>query len=666
MEIDILGKVKEKRLAYSHTLLPLFEAVVNSIHAIEEGSSTKPGIIRIELIRDNQQSLGLNETDVLPTIIDFVIRDNGIGFNDKNYESFNYAHSTYKLNRGGKGIGRFTWLRAFHRAEIESFYKDGDKTILRKFNFEPTKKGIEKYHKEEVSDPQERYTEVRLKNLKDDYRKWCNSKGEDIAIRILEHCFVYFLDKDCPRIIIKDGNEEVIVNDRFNLFTKGAVKRKSIEIRNNKFNVDLVKLFSPRIDNKIHYCANTREVFNEKISGSIPEFDRFIEDPNGEKFSIAAYVSGDYLDSKVNEERTEISFPKEQNEMFPDEITLEEIREKVIKIIADEFSTFLESLSEDRLNRVKKFVQDHPRYRHLLKYKKEDIRQISSTLSNDKLEIELFKVQQKLEYEVISEAKSIMNTIDKLSDKDEFKTVNNELYNKIIEVGNSKLSEYILHRKLVLDLLEKHLKKSDEGKYMKEDAIHKLIFPLKSYSDDIGFDDHNLWVIDERLSFHKYLASDKPLKKVKEIKSPSDSRPDLIIFNKPFAFNESEKPFSSIVLVEFKRPMRDDYNDDENPINQISKYTREILSSKGVDKDGRPLDLREGTPIYAYVICDLTTNLRQMAEDQGYIKFPDNNGYFFFNPNHGLYVEIISFDKLIKDSKQRNKVLFEKLNLPTI
>ena len=36
MEIDIKGKISERKLAYSNTLLPLYEAIVNSIQAIEE------------------------------------------------------------------------------------------------------------------------------------------------------------------------------------------------------------------------------------------------------------------------------------------------------------------------------------------------------------------------------------------------------------------------------------------------------------------------------------------------------------------------------------------------------------------------------------------------------------------------------------------------------
>ena len=61
MQIDIAGKVREKKLASKNALLPLFEAIVNSIHAIEEGSVTRPGIIEIKVERNTQPKADLNE-----------------------------------------------------------------------------------------------------------------------------------------------------------------------------------------------------------------------------------------------------------------------------------------------------------------------------------------------------------------------------------------------------------------------------------------------------------------------------------------------------------------------------------------------------------------------------------------------------------------------------
>lgn len=666
MQVDIKGKINEKKLSYNNTLLPLFEAIVNSIHAIEDGSATKPGIIKISFKRSSQTMIEFESSDKLSPFQDFVIWDNGIGFTERNYESFNFAHSTYKEKRGGKGIGRFVWLRAFQKAEIESLYVENENWFLRKFNFEPTKNGIEMPTLTPVTEVKERFTEVRLKNLKEDYQKWCNTHLEDIAFKIIEHCFVYFLKPDCPRIIINDGIKEIVVNDQFGIFTRGQVTKVPCKIRDLIFSVNLVKIFSPRIDNRIHYCADTREVQNDKLSSEIPELDSFINDENGDRFSVAVYVTGNYLDDRVNEDRTQIDFVKKTDGItFPDEVSQDELRKAVADIVREKLSAYLSKLTEVRFAKITDVIHKHPQYRQLLKYRKDDLRKIKSSLPEDEMEVELFKIQQSLDLEVKSEAKEILKFIDGVDAKEEFKNKFSELYLKIIEVGNSKLSEYIIHRKLVLDLLEKHISPGKEGKFSKEESVHRLIFPLQNLSDDISFEDHNLWVIDERLSYHKYLASDKKFKQIPLLGSSSTERPDIIVFNKPFAFTNDDKPYTSIVLIEFKRPMRDDYTEKENPIAQINRYAGEISENEVLDKDNRTLDFRPNTPIYAYIISDLTKNLRKFAKDGGFKPLPDNDGFFSFNDNYNLYVEIISFDKLVRDSKQRNKVLFEKLNLPS-
>lgn len=655
MEIDIKGKISEKKLAYNNTLLPIFEAIVNSFQAIEEGSATKPGIIEIDIVRSSQKDLVFEDKEELPEIIDFIIKDNGIGFNNVNYESFNYAHSTYK--KGGKGIGRFTWLRAFQHAEIESRYKENEQWHLRKFHFEPTKKGIEKHSLDTVNSTNERHTIVKLKGLKEDYRKWCNSRAEDIALKIIEHTFIYFLNEDCPRIILNDLNHQIVVNDLFQLFTNGQVETKPIQIRENKFALRIVKLYSNKVDNKIHYCADNREVLFDKISIEIPELDNYLVDEHGKQFSMAVYVEGNFLNQNVNEERTTINFSKGEIE-FPDQVTQEELRVAITDLLQEEFQDQIRKLSEARINKVREFVAQHPRYRQLLKYKPEKLKLIPSTLSEEKMELEVFKIQQELELDVKKETKSVLKFISSEEDLNDFDEKQKELYAKIIEVGNAKLSEYVIHRKLVIDLFDKLLKRKATEK-----AIHSLIFPLQSLSDEVGFEDHNLWMLDEKLSYHKYLASDKTFKKVEHVDSESKDRPDIIIFNKPFVFSNDDKPYESIVLVEFKRPMRDDYTELENPISQINKYAREIINGEAKDKNDREFDFRKNTPIYAYIVCDLTKKLKAFANDAGYKLLPGGDGYFSFNDNYNMYVEIMSFDKILKDSKDRNRVLFEKLNL---
>ncbi|MGO9271345.1 MAG: hypothetical protein ACLQOO_13985, partial [Terriglobia bacterium] len=127
--------------------------------------------------------------------------------------------------------------------------------------------------------------------------------------------------------------------------------------------------------------------------------------------------------------------------------------------------------------------------------------------------------------------------------------------------------------------------------------------------------------------------------------------------------DNSAPPFSSLTLIEFKRPGRNAYDDETNPISQVYKYVRDIKAGKAKDRKGRPITVPDHTPIYVYIICDITPKLREHAENHPLTATPDLDGYFGYNQNLKTYVEIISFNKLVGDAKRRNAVLFEQLGL---
>src|SRR5688572_23745592 len=103
--------------------MPLFEAVVNSFHAIEE-TGRADGRINVRVHRD-ESVLTLPGTDATSQPVSgFTVEDNGIGFTPDNFESFQVAYSQKKANRGGKGVGRFTWLKVFGKATVTSSFRD--------------------------------------------------------------------------------------------------------------------------------------------------------------------------------------------------------------------------------------------------------------------------------------------------------------------------------------------------------------------------------------------------------------------------------------------------------------------------------------------------------------------------------------------------------------
>jgi hypothetical protein len=148
------------------------------------------------------------------------------------------------------------------------------------------------------------------------------------------------------------------------------------------------------------------------------------------------------------------------------------------------------------------------------------------------------------------------------------------------------------------------------------------------------------------------------------IDNASGSRPDLMIFDNALSFNEGETPLQSVVIIEFKRPNRSEFSK-EDPIEQVYRLIREIKRGHFKDKDGREIKVQsDQMPVYAYVICDTTKEVDILAEDKNLIRTPDRLGYFGYNANLSAYIEVISYDKLLRDAKKRNRILFDKLQLP--
>ncbi|MFH4351830.1 ATP-binding protein, partial [Acinetobacter baumannii] len=81
----------------------------------------------------------------------------------------------------------------------------------------------------------------------------------------------------------------------------------------------------------------------------------------------------------------------------------------------------------------------------------------------------------------------------------------------------------------------------DDGKYAREEMIHELIMPMQKDSSEVFLDSCNLWLIDERLAFHNYLASDKTINAMPISDSASGKEPDLLslkVFDNPILVND--------------------------------------------------------------------------------------------------------------------------------
>lgn len=112
-KLNILGIVRGIK-AQTTYLTPIIEAVCNSIDSIGNLSN---GTIDIMAIRDGQKSYEGN-TSVSGSIIGFDIIDNGVGFTEANRDSFDTYLSGHKYESGGKGFGRFMYLKYFKKSQL--------------------------------------------------------------------------------------------------------------------------------------------------------------------------------------------------------------------------------------------------------------------------------------------------------------------------------------------------------------------------------------------------------------------------------------------------------------------------------------------------------------------------------------------------------------------
>ncbi len=376
-----------------------------------------------------------------------------------------------------------------------------------------------------------------------------------------------FLLDGCPEMWLFDRYEQTDV-DLKRLFAKEMrleTKTQSFKIKKQSFQITHARLLPPQdVGHSLCLCAVNRTVLVEPLPKILPNLESQLTEPiSNRRFLYVGCVSGPLLDSNVNPERTRFDIREHDEEgLFKDELSLSEIIEAA-SIRAKQFlEPYTKPLNEAKKARIADFVvKEAPQYRPLLKHKADRIENLKSNLSEEQLDVELYKIGQEWDLHLRHEYKRLLSENDTTAKEHaDFRNRYERFLADWNEAGISKLARYVVHRRATLSFLEERLRLQADEKYALEDAIHEIIFPLKSTSEDVRVEHMNLWILDEKLAYHYYLASDKPLEQVEVLDIKSEDRPDILIFNRPIAFADSGPPFSAIVIVEFKRPARNDYS----------------------------------------------------------------------------------------------------------
>ncbi|QIO54583.1 hypothetical protein HA461_25670 (plasmid) [Rhizobium leguminosarum bv. trifolii] len=235
------------------------------------------------------------------------------------------------------------------------------------------------------------------------------------------------------------------------------------------------------------------------------------------------------------------------------------------------------------------------------------------------------------------------------------------------------LAQHVVRRKLVLELLERLIKRiRDRGEkeedYHLESTLHSLIVPMRMNGSDPGkveASGHDLWIVDERLAFTRSFSSDQRLAETMKT-GGTDVRPDLLVWDLAHSLGvvdpsddgvefDASEPLRKVMIVEFKRPGRTQYKKVEDQVElQITKYLRQLKNGQIEAFNRQTVRVARDCIFYCYVVADIRGDLKDQldawsttANGEGRIRSLDNEF-------KGSTIEVIQWQDLVNDAWARN------------
>lgn len=665
--VNLRGRVKNFQLNVNQhsSHFPILEAIINSIQAIHdkirrENLTTYQGSIVVQFVREPDLLKDTN-SKALSRIERVIITDNGIGFDEENFKAFMQTDTDHKSELGGKGVGRLALLKAFNEVNVESSFLSDNIICKRSFTFNE--------NTEEVNDELIGLknggiqTKITLDKIKMDFYKNMPVGLDVWANRIIQHCLLYFFETEvCPQITLTDGIETIVLNDVFSDKVNTLYDDEKFMIGEMEFIIKHLRISRTVLEkHKMVLLGNKRSVRDIDLVKSLVDIQGITLEQN---YNYLCLVQSSYLDAHVDLNRLAFDLPEEETkyQSIDGILSIEKIVVETAGVINITLKDLLKPVREEKERHIKTYIQTKAqRYAHLLKYRLEDIKNMVGG-TDEKIDEQLYRIERKFQEEEHKTLKLLQDIIDMgTMTPEQYEEEFKKCVVKVTDANKSRLTDYIVHRRAIIELFEKGMQKGSDEKYSKESYMHNLIYPMRKTSEDIRNEEQNLWLIDERLSYFYYASSD-----ISFDNKTNEKRTDIMLFDKPISLVDEKNDgtvYDKIVIFELKKPMRDGLQyEKQNPISQITSYKRKIQQNNVKDKNGREIKVDEHTKFYLYVVCDVTEKFKKiLIDDNGFDETMDKQGFFRMRDN--TYMEILSYDKIINDAKKRNQILFDKLGV---
>ncbi len=647
-----------KPTSLAAAMQPLFEAISNSIHSVQakfgEAVTTK-GHVDITVNTNRRKDL-----------VWATVEDNGLGLDEPNWIAFTTTDTDNKLSIGGKGVGRLLWLDCFESTRVSTVFASPKGLVRRQFDFKlANDEQIANYVEEVADDAKDTSFHVRFEGLRDNgYFERFPGRDSFVFQHLTSHFLPTFISGRCPPIAVYVGDEARYYPDDIDKIVYR--KETGIELETEDYGklfltlmeCDKVASADLKGSHFVHFIAHDRTVRSQSIDGKLG-LKNFGEDMDR---VFHAILTGEYLDKNVNQERTAFMF----EDAVLDGIINNVCTEQIERFLAEP----LAKLSGEQREIIDQITQSYPS----VAFGDTDELQAkipSGELNDDAiyghLSRERFRRDQR-------QAEKIRTVLTRLkggtATAESFVTAITDASKAIEETEQRSLVEYILRRKVVLDFIETLLQKvrddTRDSAYQREDVLHSFICPLRVTTLEDGTrkvdpaSSHDLWIVDERLTFAQYFSSDVEFSTL-SASTDSEDRPDVLIFDYVHGLRQVEEP-SKVLLIEFKRPGRTNYPSDENPALQVERYVRSLLAGKMKDVKGRPIKLDDRTVFYCFIIADIvgkiddwTYSWQRTADGKGRV-YQARDGFLGS-------IELVGWDALLDDARGRNQAFFDRAGI---
>ena len=297
MRTSVTGKLNNTALPTSRPLAPLYEAIHNALQAIEDAAN---GAHEIEITIERLPEI-LEDDVARPTGL--IIRDSGVGFNDDNATSFFTAESRYKAERGGKGNGRFLWLKAFSSVEVDSHFRGPD-GIIRRRRFVFDRRDDQDVPAASKAIASRCGTTIKLVGMDERISKQLSKNLDWYADQIIAHFLPYFRSSGGPQILLRDGIQSRDLNSRFEETVAPNATPRTFKVDGHDFSLTGYRVNSPEVrENILVFAARGRAVKRERLAKYVPGLEKRVENEDDSSAAYCGFVEGARLDDMVRSDR---------------------------------------------------------------------------------------------------------------------------------------------------------------------------------------------------------------------------------------------------------------------------------------------------------------------------------------------------------------------------